>query len=98
MGISDPKANPNSKNMIRMAVRKCRSLYIRLKQGTAVIVQSCVNVMDSLHCAAFEAVTTSLVSLHVASNAESLATSLVRALEWLLTSMRVRMDAETRRS
>lgn len=65
--------------------------------GVAVIVESRVDVV-SLHCAAFEAVTSSLVSLHVASNTESLATSLVRALEGFLASMRVGVDAKTRRS
>jgi hypothetical protein len=61
----------------------------------AVIVGFCVDVVVSCHCAAFEAVTSSLVSLHVASDAESLATSLMRTLEWFLTGMRVRVNTQT---
>jgi len=41
----------------------------------------------SNHRTSFETVTSSLVPLHVASDAESLSASLMRALEGLLTGM-----------
>jgi len=88
VGISDHKATPN--NRVRMAVRKYCSLYIRTRHAfLVVIVEVHVDmiVVVSCHCAAFEAVTSSLVSLHVASDTERLATTLMRALEWFLTGM-----------
>jgi len=42
---------------------------------------------SSYHGASFEAVAPSLVPLHIASNAERLAASLVRTLERLLAGM-----------
>lgn len=42
-----------------------------------------------------EAMAATFVSLHVASDAESLSTPLMWALEWLLPGMRVRVDSET---
>lgn len=52
-----------------------------------VLIVHLRGVVGSYHRTSFEAVTTALVPLHVASDAECLAASLVRAFEGLLAGV-----------
>jgi hypothetical protein len=83
--VSVTKVPPQVTRQIRMAERKYCTLYIMT--WVFVLIVHLRGVVGSYHRTSFEAVTTALVPLHVASDAECLAASLVRAFEWLLAGV-----------
>lgn len=70
-------------------------MYVR-RCGSYVIHDAVQCVLNSCAPGATAAVAASFVPLHVAPHAERFTTSLVGAQEWLLASVRVAVDPQTR--